>query len=562
MSIRAESVRGWSVCWCGVAVAAVGLAFAFPAAIADAAEPRLNVLLITVDDMSCDSVGAFGCELEATTPCIDGLAARSQRFEHAHVQTGSCFPSRNVLLSGSYSHNTGVEGFYQVPEASHPHLVDVMKEAGYFVGIRGKVQHSTPYHPYGWDADLTVLDGQQQALKDPSSYGRSTRRGIAMARAAGKPFCLTINVSDPHKPFYGVNGKGEPVADPYRPSRVFSADEVPVPGFLFDHPAVRKELALYYSSVRRADDCVGEILAALAESGEEDRTLIVFLSDHGMPLPFAKTAVWLHSTRTPLIIRWPGVTRAGEVYRDHMVSAVVVMPTILEATGIAPPKGFDGRSFAPLLRGEPQAGRNIVFTFHNENSGRNRSPMRSVQTKRYGYIFNPWSDGTRVFRTATTGTATYRTMKQLAAGDAAMAARLDLFEHRVPEELYDYEHDPDALHNLIDDPAVADVLAKLRGEMRRIMVESGDPLLEVFDRRDEAGFVGAAIDRLQAEADARGGKKRKGPQPGQPQRAAEATVGRFGPRGAERRGQVFQSRLRLYHPGLDRIPFGNPASLF
>ena len=61
MSIRAESVRGWSVCWCGVAVAAVGLAFAFPAAIADAAEPRLNVLLITVDDMSCDSVGAFGC---------------------------------------------------------------------------------------------------------------------------------------------------------------------------------------------------------------------------------------------------------------------------------------------------------------------------------------------------------------------------------------------------------------------------------------------------------------------------------------------------------------------
>ena len=67
------------------------------------------------------------------------------------------------------------------------------------------------------------------------------------------------------------------------------------------------------------------------------------------------------------------------------------------------------------------------FTFHNENSGRNRSPMRSVQTKRYGYIFNPWSDGTRVFRTATTGTATYRTMKQLAAGDAAMAARLDLF---------------------------------------------------------------------------------------------------------------------------------------
>ena len=511
--------------WCGVVLAAVVVCAwhtAEPAVAAEASEPRLNVLLITVDDMSCDSVGAFGCELPGTTPNIDALAARSLRFEHAHVQTASCFPSRNVLLSGRYSHNTGVEGFYQVPDATHPHLVDVMKAAGYFVGIRGKVQHSTPYQPYGWDADLTVLDGKQQALKDPASYGRSTRRGIAMAREAGKPFCLNINVSDPHKPFYGVNGKGEPVNDPYVPSQIFSADEVPVPGFLFDHPAVREELALYYSSVRRADDCVGEILAALAESGEEEHTLILFLSDHGMPLPFAKTAVWYHSTRTPLLVHVPGVTTAGAVDREHMVSAVDVMPTILDVVGAAAPKGFDGRSFAPLLHGEPQAGRDVVYTFHNENSGRNRSPMRSLQTKRYAYIFNPWSDGKRVFRTATTGTATYRAMQRLAPGDAAIAARLDLFEHRVPEELYDYEHDPDALHNLIDDPAAAEVLAELRSEMRQIMVASGDPLLEVFDRRDDAAFVSATIDRLQAEADARGGKKRKGSQrrQSQPQAAA------------------------------------------
>lgn len=507
MTTGRQRIRGW---WCGLVVLTGAWWAAEPATTAAAAEPPLNVLLITVDDMSCDSVGAFGCQLAGTTPHIDGLADESLRFEHAHVQTASCFPSRNVLLSGRYSHNTGVEGFYQVRDARYPHLVDVMQAAGYFVGIRGKVAHSTPYQPYGWGADLTVLDGEQQALKDPSSYGRSTRRGIELAREAGKPFCLNINVSDPHKPFYGVNGKGEPVADPYLPSRVYTADEVPVPGFLFEHPAVREELALYYSSVRRADDCVGEILAALTESGEDDRTLIVFLSDHGMPLPFAKTAVWYHSTRTPLIVRWPGVTRAGAVDRDHLVSAVDVMPTLLEVLDVPPPQGFDGRSFAPLLRGEPQEGRDIVFTFHNENSGRNRSPMRSVQTKRYGYIWNPWSDGKRVFRTATTGTATYRTMKQLAGNDEAIAARLDLFEHRVPEELYDYEQDPDGLHNLIHDPAVADVLARLRSDMRRIMVESGDPLLEVFDRRDDAAFVSGVIDQLQAEADARGPKKRRG----------------------------------------------------
>ena len=96
---------------------------------ATAAE-RPNILIITVDDMNCDSVGAFGCRLPGTTPHIDRLASQGMRFQHAHVQVGNCFPSRNVLLSGRYPHNTGVEGFYQVKDAKHPHLVDLMKAGG------------------------------------------------------------------------------------------------------------------------------------------------------------------------------------------------------------------------------------------------------------------------------------------------------------------------------------------------------------------------------------------------------------------------------------------------
>jgi len=517
-SHRSLSARGWRhVCY----VLAGLLAWSSDAAV-KAAEPALNVLLITVDDMSCDSVGSFGCELPGTTPNIDRLAESGRRYTHAHVQTGSCFPSRNVLLSGLYSHNTGVEGFYQVPNATHKHLVDLMKDAGYFVGIFGKVPHSTPYSPYAWDVDLTVDGNARFPIKDPESYETSTRRGIKLAQEAGKPFCLNINVSDPHKPFYSVNGRGEPVDDPYVPSHIFTADEVPVPGFLFDHPEVREELALYYSSVRRADDCVGRILGVLDESGLADQTMVVFLSDHGMPLPFAKTAVWYHSTHTPLIVRLPGVTDAGSVDTQHMVSAVDFVPTLLEVLGREQPAELDGRSFAPTLRGESQQHRNLVYTFHNENSGRNRSPMRSVQTKRFGYIFNPWSDGQRVFRTATTGTATFRTMQKLAADDEAIAARLDLFQHRVPEELYDYKNDPDALHNLIDDPAYATILGELRSEMRRIMVESHDPLLEAFDRREDAAFVSSVVDALQAEADARG-KKAKPSRGKNPRRAAAPT---------------------------------------
>ncbi|MGB2500809.1 MAG: sulfatase family protein [Mariniblastus sp.] len=470
---------------------------------------RPNILIVTVDDMNCDSVGAFGCELAGTTPNIDQLAARGMRYQFAHVQVGNCYPSRNVMFSGRYPHNTGVEGFYQVKNPNYPHLVDAMKAGGYFVGIRGKASHSTPYQPYAWDVDLSVIDGKKQDVKNANSYYVSTRRGIEMAKEAGKPFCLNVNISDPHKPFFGINSKGKLVDDKNVPSHIFEPSEVPIPGFLFDHPDVRLELAHYYSSVRRADDCFAATMKALKESGQADNTVIMFLSDHGMPLPFAKTALWHHSTRTPWIVYWPGVTKPGSVDRKHMVSAVDLMPTILEIAGIDPPEGFDGHSFLPTIQGKSQDGRDAVYKVYNENSGGNRSPMRSVETKKYGYLFNPWVDGKRSFATATKGTMTYRAMQKLAATDPKIAARLNLFDHGVREELYDYESDPNALNNLIDDPNYAGVLAELRGTMRQFMKESKDPVLEVFDQREDDLSVSAYVDRVQAASDERRKNRRK-----------------------------------------------------
>ncbi len=462
-------------------------------------EAAPNLLVITVDDMSCDSVGAFGCRLADTTPHIDRLAAEGLRFQRAFVQVGNCMPSRNVMWSGRYPHHTGVEGFYQVRTASHPHLVDVLKAAGYFTAIRGKVTHSTPYSPYGWDLVLDDAQGKPH-IKDPASYGESVRVGIERSRAAGKPFALVINVSDPHKPFYGMGPRDMFIDDPHKPTRIFTPGEVPIPGFLFDHPDVRLELAHYYSSVRRADDCVGEVLQALDESGRREETLVVFLSDHGMPLPFAKTGLWYHSTHTPLIVRWPGVTPPGAIDAEHLVSAVDLLPTLLEALHIPLPDGLDGRSFLPLLRGESQPGWDVVFTEYNENAGGNRNPMRGVITRQFLYLYNPWVNGTREFATATRGTITYRTMKKLAPQNPALAARLAHFERGVSEEFYDYERDPDALHNLIDDPRYQDEIARHRKLLEEWMVRSGDHALEAFRQRGDAAAQEAYVQRLEAEA--------------------------------------------------------------
>lgn len=486
------------------------LAAALLAVGAPAAEP-VNLLLVTVDDMNADSVGAFGCRLPGTTPNIDRLAAGGLRFEMAHVQVGNCMPSRNVMWSGRFPHTNGVEGFYQVPDPGYPVLVDLARRAGYFTAIRGKVAHSTPFHPYGWDRVLDELpDGQPAHLKEARSYGVSTEQGIRAATEAGRPFCLMINISDPHKPFHAQGRQGQTIPDPHVPSRIFTPDEVPVPGFLPDDPIVRKELAHYYSSVRRADDCVGRVLATLEAAGQADRTLVLFLSDHGMPLPFAKTQLYHHSTRTPLIIRWPGTVRAGTVDRRHLISAIDLLPTLLDIMGIEHPAGLQGRSFLPLLRGEARTGWDMVFKEYNENSGGRRHPMRAVQTPEFLYLFNPWSNGRRVMATATTGTPTYRRLKELAGQDAVIAARLELFDHRVLEEFYCVAEDPDALENRIADPQHAGDVRRLRRALEAWMERTNDPLLAVFRQREDAAAREAWMAETQAESDARRGRTRTG----------------------------------------------------
>jgi len=503
MSSRNNTIASIVVCLCSL--------------VADSVLPageRPNLLLITVDDMNCDSVGAFGCKLPNTTPHLDRLASQGMRFEYAHVQCANCMPSRNVMWSGRYPHNNGVEGFYQVPDAKHPHLADVMKEAGYFTAIRHKVSHSTPYHPYTWDLVLDELpDGSRAHVKDASTYGVSTTRGIEAAREAGKPFCLVINVADPHKPFYAEGKGGVTVPDPHVPSLVFEPDRVPIPGFLFDDPIVRKELSHYYSSVRRADDCVGEVLAALDRSGQADSTFVLFLSDHGMPLPFAKTQLYHHSTRTPLIVKWPGVSKPGAVDDRHMVSAVDFMPTLLDVIGAKHPGGFDGRSFASVLRGEEQEGRDHVIKEYNENAGGSRDPMRGVQTRKHLYLFNPWSNGTRVMATATNGTPTCKRMAVLAQTDKAIAARYDLYQHRVPEELYDVEKDPDCLYNLIDSPDQTDELSRLRGLLEEWMANTGDHMLPVFRDRTDPDLREDYVKAREQEAETRRKTRRGGKAP-------------------------------------------------
>ena len=193
--------------------------------------------------------------------------------------------------------------------------------------------------------------GQLGRGRDPAIYGRCAKQFMQRAAEANRPFFLMANSHDPHRPFSGSDQERARFRNAVvtKPSRTYSPTEVAVPGFLPDLPDVRREIAEYYSSVRRCDDTVGALLTALAESGQQDRTLVMFLSDHGMPLPFAKTNCYLPSTRTPCIVRWPGKLRPGRVEGEHFDSGLDLMPALLAAAELPLPKGMDGRSFLPRI---------------------------------------------------------------------------------------------------------------------------------------------------------------------------------------------------------------------
>ncbi|PPL01776.1 sulfatase family protein [Parapedobacter indicus] len=443
-----------------------------------AKEPaHVNFLVIVADDLNWSSVGAFGNPMKDVTPHIDQLAAEGMRFNHAHVTVAVCQPSRGALATGRYPHKSGIEGFFHT-EKNIPNLVPVLKENGYFCGILSKVEHSSPRSDTPWDfiADMEALG----MGRDKERYRTEMKKIINQSRANGKPFYLMLNSNDPHRPFSGSDQEKKAWPDIHLapPSKSYKPEEVSVPDFLPDLPEIRLELAEYYSSVKRLDDLVGVVLDVLDSEGLDENTMVMFLSDNGMAFPFSKTNCYLNSTKTPWIVRWPGHVPSGSVDEEHFISGIDFFPTILEAGNMPIPEGIDGISFLSVLEGNEQPGRSQVFTQFYETSAKKKYPMRCIQNKRYGYIYNFWADGENAFRNESQSGRTWSAMKVAGEERPDIKQRIQFFSYRTREELYDLEKDPDALNNLIGNPEYADMAAEMKGELIQWMEENEDPEVE------------------------------------------------------------------------------------
>lgn len=456
------------------------------------AAPRLNILFFTADDMNYDSSSVYGGPIKDLTPNLDRLAAEGLRFEFAYSTVAVCQPVRQTMQTGLYPHRSGSMGFYPIkPEVRT--LNQQLHDAGYLISMFGKGSHHQPSEKFCVDVSDDTIS------RHPSKLAEVTRKFLRMAREQDRPFFHNVNCYDPHRPFIGIQSTND-LAGGEVPSRWINTEEVTtIPGFLEDLPNIRRELAGYYTNVRRLDDAVGAVLAVLKEEGFADNTLVMFYGgDHGMSFPFGKSNDYENSSRGALIIRWPGVTKAGTVDRAHLVSTIDFAPTLLEAAQLPALAGIDGRSFLPAVRGGKMAGWDRVFTCYNAAIGNNWLPMRCMRTKNRSYIWNAWSDGKREYHTENMTGLSWKAMLAAASNSPAIKDRTEFYLHRIPEEFYDMSNDRCERINRIADPAHQSEIEAMRQELLTVMKRTGDPFVESFAKRDQA-LAAAVTDKLKKE---------------------------------------------------------------
>ena len=448
---------------------------------ATAANSKPNLLILTADDLNGDSLGWMGSKVGAT-PNIDSFAATCHQFRNHHVSAPICQPSRSALMTGRVPHRNGALGFDPI-RLDVPTLPEVMSSNGWFTAALNKTAHMLPRSKFNWDL---ILEGSG---KNPAVMRAQFEQALKAAAAAGKPFFINANATDPHRPFAGSSGAEGNEADQSKkkaprslagtaPVELFPESEVVVPSFLEDLPAVRKEVAQYFSSVRRLDQTMAELLAALEAAGHRDDTVIVFMSDHGMSFPFSKATLYRNGTWSPLLLRVPGVAKA--VVNQDMVSSVDIMPTVLELLGVKAPDGLDGRSWVSLLRGERQPGRDYIFTHVNTVSSGKAFPGRCVRTATRAYIWNAWPDGKTQYRVEAMSGLSWNAMAKAAESDPKIKPRVQHFLFRCAEEFYDEENDPEERHNLIGDPKHQAEIQQLKKLLLAHMEATDDPLRGQF----------------------------------------------------------------------------------
>jgi arylsulfatase len=369
-----------------------------------------NILFITTDHLRYDTLGFTGDPV-IRTPVIDSLAARSMSFTQCFVQSPVCHPSRATLMTGRYPCHHGVRWNFSDLNENELTLVEHLKTNGYTTACIGKYhldqKRFEKHLDYREAGSIRNMDADNPFVRYVEAKGYEYRTGFALPEFRERLGAVPqpdqpedchldayvamrarqyLKQADPGSPFFLWLGFYGP-HHPYVPSGRFATMYSPeaVPGFhtseddLKQKPVeyalylqaenhkfypfadasetTRRDMkAAYYGTVSQIDWSLGLVLDALREAGLEQRTLIVFTSDHGEFLgdhgiPFKAPFLLDCMLHVPCLIHVPG--RPSQASRsDELTESVDLFPTLCDLCGCDTPKCVQGRSLAPLLDAE------------------------------------------------------------------------------------------------------------------------------------------------------------------------------------------------------------------
>ena len=434
-----------------------------------------NILFIIIDDMNVD-INCYGGPI--ISPNIDRLAESGIKFNHAYVQQPVCAASRASFLTGLRPNSTGVDYPY-----SHYFLEEIMPRHGtisrffagngYDVKQFGKVHHgredeNPTYRPkrqgryYTESINESVKNGGpkppiEKTYKGDSEYvdfkvADSVASAIRSISPSSKPFFYVAGFYKPHlvfaapEKYWDLYEEGE-IALPVpknlaQGSPEFAVDRYYLNQYNWEHndPMVpfsddyaRKIRHAYYASSSFVDAQVGLVLDALRESGLEEETLVLFVSDHGFLMGehnyWGKTNLYEKGLQVPLLVSWKGRIETG-LETTALVEAVDIFPTLADLAGLEIPEYLEGTSFKPVIQDPGIPWKKAAVSQQPRGLTADREGI-SMRTRRYRYT--EWIN-------KTTGEVLAR-------------------------ELFDYEKDPTESVNLATEPENAALMKELSEQL-------------------------------------------------------------------------------------------------
>jgi uncharacterized sulfatase len=413
------------------------------AAIGSAAE-KPNVLCLIAEDISPD-LGCYGTDL-VKTPNLDQLAAQGVLFSNAFTTASVCSPSRSAFLTG----------MYQTSIDSHQHLNLNRKPLPDGLGLLSDQFRQNGYFVFNGQADDLSKAGKMDVN---FTYDSSSIDGTDWRQTPeGKPFFGMIQFHQTHRDF---------ARDPVNP---IDPAKVVLPPYYPDHPLVRRDWADYLEDIQILDREVDRILKRLESDGVEN-TIVVFMGDHGRPMPRGKQFLYDGGIKIPLIIKWAGHLEPGSV-NESLVSAIDIFPSCMALAGIDVPGNIHGRSFF----GTDVKRREYIFAAR-DRCGEAADRIRCVRSKKYKYIrnFHPDRPYTQFSAYKEIQYPMLHVMRYLYQKNQLNAFQKAFMGPTRPyEELYNIESDPFELNNLATQSQYKEILAEMSRELDNWIIETND----------------------------------------------------------------------------------------